>query len=245
MKAGYFRRASPIYISDIRHRGRVSPAFVTTAARKSRLVVDYTVVNDCLEDRTFRIDQLSDLAPSLRRDDCLFKADIQDAYYHLRLRNEDQLYLSFSVDGVLYVPACLNCGLAVAPWFFIKAMRPVDSFLRARGNRVFSYMDDFFGAEATVRKDHPATKVESRRVGRDVHELFSRIGLTLHPTKSHFEGWRELEILWILVDTLRAGSTLSREAAQGGECGARTARACITQSAARPRALPPRFRGSW
>jgi hypothetical protein len=70
--------------------------------------------NECLEDRTFRMDQLSDLAPSLRRDDCLFKADIQDAYYHLRLRKEGQLYLSFSVDGVVYVPACLTCGLAVA-----------------------------------------------------------------------------------------------------------------------------------
>ena len=139
MTAGYCRRASPIDLLDIRQRGRVSPAFVTTAARKSRLVIDYSVVNECLENRTFLMDQLSDLAQSLRRDDCLFKADIQDAYYHLRLRKEDQLYLSFSVDGVVYVPACLNCGLAVAPWFFTKAMRPVVSFLRARGHRVFSY----------------------------------------------------------------------------------------------------------
>jgi hypothetical protein len=130
MKAGYCRRESPRDILDIRQRGRVSPAFVTTAARKSRLLIDCTVVNECLEDRTFRMDQLSDLAPSLRRDDCLFKADIQDAYYHLRLRKEDQLYLSFSVDGVVYVQACINCGLAVAPWFFTKEMRPVVSFLK-------------------------------------------------------------------------------------------------------------------
>jgi hypothetical protein len=75
-----------------------------------------------MEERTFRMDQLSDLAPALRRDDCLFKADIKDAYYHLRLRKEDKVYLSFSVDGVVYVPSCLNCGLSVAPWFFAKAM---------------------------------------------------------------------------------------------------------------------------
>jgi hypothetical protein len=114
MNAGYCHRASPRDSLEIRQRGRVSPAFVTTAARKSRLVIDYTVVNESLEDSTFRMDQLSDLAPSRRRDDCLFKADIQDAYYHLRLRKEDQIYLYFSVDGVLHVPACLNCGLAVA-----------------------------------------------------------------------------------------------------------------------------------
>jgi hypothetical protein len=138
--------ASPRDILDIRQQGRVSPAFVTTDARKSRLVIDYTVVNECLEEHIFRVYQLSDLGPSLRRDDCLFKADMQDAYYNLRLRKEDQRCLSFSVDGVVYVPACLNCGLAVATWCFTKAMRPVVSFLRARGHRVFSYLNDFFGA---------------------------------------------------------------------------------------------------
>jgi hypothetical protein len=111
MTAGFCRRASEEDLRSIWRSGRVSPAFVTTTARKTRLVVDYTVVNECLWERTFRIDQLSDLAPTLRRDDCLFKADIRDAYYHLRLRKEDQLYLSFSVGGVVYVPACLNCGL--------------------------------------------------------------------------------------------------------------------------------------
>jgi hypothetical protein len=157
------------------------------------------------------MDQLSDLAPSLRRDDCLFKAEIQDAYYHLRLRKEDQLYLSFSVDGVVYVPDCLNCRLAVAPWFFTKAMRPVVSFLMARGHRVFSYLDDFFGVAATARNDNPATEADTRRLGRDVHELFCRLGLKLHPTKSRFEGSRALEILWILVDARRARYILSPE----------------------------------
>jgi hypothetical protein len=167
-KAGYCHRATTAELSEIRQRGRVSPAFVTTAARKSRLVIDHTVINECLEDRTFRMDQLSDLAPSLRRDDCLFKADIQDAYYHLRLRKEDQIYLSFSLARVVYVPACLNCGLAVAPWFFTKAMRPFVSLLRARGHRVLSYLDDVFGAAATARNDHTATKEDTRRVVQDI-----------------------------------------------------------------------------
>jgi hypothetical protein len=51
------------------------------------------------------MDQLHDLAPALRRGDCLFKADIRDAYYHLRLRKEDQLYLAFSVERAANVPA--------------------------------------------------------------------------------------------------------------------------------------------
>jgi hypothetical protein len=42
----------------------------------------------------------------------MFKADIRDAYYHLRLRKVDQLYLSFCVGGVVYVPVYLKYGLA-------------------------------------------------------------------------------------------------------------------------------------
>jgi hypothetical protein len=125
----------------MRRIGRVSPAFVTKTASRPRLVVDYTVLNECLEERTFREDQLSDLAPTLHRDDCLFKADIKDAHYHLRLRKEDQHYLSFSLSRVLYVPACLNCGLAVAPWFFTKTIHPVVAYLRKKGHWVFSYLD--------------------------------------------------------------------------------------------------------
>jgi hypothetical protein len=211
MMAGFCRRASASDLLEISRRGRVSPAFVTTTASKPRLVIDYTVVNECMEERTFRMDQLSDLAPSLRRDDCLFKADIKDAYYHLRLRKEDQLFLSFSVGGVVYVPACLNCGLSVAPWFFTKAMRPVVSYLRARGHRVFSYLDDFFGAGSTARNDHPATEDDTLRAGKDIRVLFARLGLTLHPTKSNFAGSRALEILGILVDTRRAQFLLSPE----------------------------------
>lgn len=103
----------------------VSPAFVTSTSKKLRLVLDYTHVIACLEDRTFRMDQLGDLATSLPPKESLLKADISDAYYHLRIRGADQWRLEFAIDGQVYLPLCLICGLSVAPWFFTKAMRPV------------------------------------------------------------------------------------------------------------------------
>jgi hypothetical protein len=115
VKAGYCREASDEDLRALRRAGSVSPAFVTVTAMKYRLVIDYSLVNECLDERSFRMDQLADLSPSLRPDDCLLKADIKDAYYHLRLRSADQLYLAFRVGGVTYIPACLNCGLSVAP----------------------------------------------------------------------------------------------------------------------------------
>jgi Reverse transcriptase (RNA-dependent DNA polymerase) len=203
MTAGYCREASLTDLHAMRSAGSVSPAFVTYTAKNPRLVIDYSLVNEYLDERSFRMDQLSDLSPSLRPGDCLFKADIKDAYYHLRLRIEDQLYLALRVGETTYIPASLNCGLSVAPWFFTKAMRPVVAHLRSKGHRVYSYLDDFFGAARTDDASASTMEGDTKRVGQDISELFRRLGLWLHPTKCDFSGQRALEVLGILVDTQR------------------------------------------
>jgi hypothetical protein len=48
MTAGFYRRASAKDLRTIRRRDRASPAFVITTASKPRLVIDYTVVNECM-----------------------------------------------------------------------------------------------------------------------------------------------------------------------------------------------------
>lgn len=207
LSLGYVRKANPSQGRRLAQRGMVAPAFVSEG-RKPRLVIDYSVVNESLDQRTFRMDQLGDLAAVLHPRDRLFKADITDAYYHLRLRRSDQERLSFMVDGEVYVPLCLNCGLSVAPWFFTKAMRPVVAFLRARGHRVFSYLDDFFGA-ARPSSIGPASREDTQMLGQEMRSLFTRLGLALHPDKCDFGGKRQLEILGIVVDTDRALFVLS------------------------------------
>jgi hypothetical protein len=129
---------------------RVSPAFLTMSAIMKRLVIDYSLVNEYLEERFLRMDQHTDLSPLLHPDECLFKADVKDAYYRPRLRSSDKLYVAFLLDGVTYIIACLNCGPSMAPWFCSKVMRPVTAHLRSMGQRDYSYLDDFFGAAATA-----------------------------------------------------------------------------------------------
>lgn len=140
----------------MRH-GCISPGFVTTSAGKWRIVVDYKKVIEHLEDRSFKMEQLTDIAPSLRREDCFLKADVKDGYNHLRLRRTAKPFLAFSLGGAVYVPACLNCDLRVAPWFFKKEMRPVVAHLRGQGHRVFAYIDDFFGAASKNNTKKAAT----------------------------------------------------------------------------------------
>ena len=186
MMLGFSRRATVIEERRLRKRGQISPAFVTNMQSKPRLVIDYKRVNDCLEHRTFRMDQLSDLVPVLTEGDSLFKADIKDAYYHLRSRASDSERLAFQVGGRILPPLCMNCGLTSASWFFTKAMRPVVAELRNRGHRVFSYLDDFFGAaNPTAGRASPS---DIRALGMEILVLFGKLGLGVHPKKCNFRG---------------------------------------------------------
>ena len=180
--------------------GYSTPAFVTSTARKLRLVGDYSRINESQEDRTFRMDQLGDLAAVLEPNEALFRADISDAYYPLCIQGCDREGLAFKVEGVLYLPLCLNCGMSVAPWFFTKAMKPVVAHLREKGHRVISFLDDFFGA-ARNSGPHGVSAADTRVLGDEMIALFAKLGLLLHPHMCDFSGSRRLEILGIVVDS--------------------------------------------
>lgn len=59
------------------------------------------------------MDHISNLASELHKGDHLVKTDIQDAYYHLCVRKDDEMGLYVGIR--IYVPQCFDCVLAVAP----------------------------------------------------------------------------------------------------------------------------------
>jgi hypothetical protein len=67
-------------------RGGGKEGYPSGVGVKSRVVIDYTAQKEVLGARKFRMDTLADLAPQLRPGNSLIKADVSDAYYHLRLR---------------------------------------------------------------------------------------------------------------------------------------------------------------
>ena len=73
----------------IRSLGYISPTFMLLTCRKLQLVIDYKRVNQSLAAHNFRVDQISDLTPTLRSGEALSKADIVEAYYPLRLCARD------------------------------------------------------------------------------------------------------------------------------------------------------------
>ena len=189
----------------------VSSCFVVEGP-KLRLVIDYKVPNLHLDAPKFRMDQLQDLAPHLRRGDSLIKFDIKDAFYHLRYRQSDRKHLLFRLGNRFFSPLAMNCGLCPAPFLFTKFLRPFIQQLRKGGHRVISYIDDVAGAPrpsllSSGRKVASAEDALQARV--EATQLAERLGLSLHPIKQDFSGTQRLEILGIMVDSRKGTYTLS------------------------------------
>jgi hypothetical protein len=149
--------AEEISEAEARTIGLVVSGFVVHGAKR-RVVVDYTTQNEVLGARKFRMDTLADLAPQLRPGNALLKADVQDAYNHLRQRRCDRDKLLFRIAGHWFRPLALNCSLSPARWWFTKFLRPVVQELRRQGHRVISYLDDLSGAPRIDHGDTPATR---------------------------------------------------------------------------------------
>ena len=99
------------------------------------------------------------------------------------------------------------------------------------GHRIFSYLDDFFGAPCSSTLG-PSTVEETVRFGQVMKTLFPRLGLSFHPGKCDFSGNCGLEILATVVDTESAVCTTRKEVAQGRVGGQTPAEIRITAQTA-------------
>jgi hypothetical protein len=106
--------AKEITEAKARQSGLVVSGFVVYGS-KPWVVIDYISQNEYLTTRKFRMDTLGDLAPQLKPEDALLRADVQDAYYHLRRCDHNKLL--FRISGRFFRPLALKCGLSAATYF--------------------------------------------------------------------------------------------------------------------------------
>ena len=114
----------------------VSRAFLVTkpaedGVRKFRLVIDLRKVNTHLRKLGLRYERLRDFGHLLSRDDWMVGFDIKNAYHHLRVRDAQQPFLQFRLEGELFQCVALPFGLSLSPYYFTHIMLAVVRFLRA------------------------------------------------------------------------------------------------------------------
>ena len=131
------------------------------------------------------------------------KVDLKDAYFSIPIHPEHKRFLCFPLGDRVYQFTCLPFGLASAPWFFTKTLRPVAALVRELGMRVIFYMDDILlMAESKEKlKDQASGLVY----------LLQCLGFTINMEKTALEPSQSLVFLGFTVDTTKMELSLPPE----------------------------------
>ena len=100
-------------------------------------------INKFITQSHFRMDNLATILPTLRNQDLAVSIDLQDAYFHIPMHVSARNLLGFQFGGKTYRYKALPFGLRPAPRVFTRVIGTLMSYLRGRGLRIFSYLDDW------------------------------------------------------------------------------------------------------
>ena len=116
---------------------------------KIRPILDLSLLNKRLVVPKFKMDHISKIVPCIKEDLWGTTMDLEDAYFHLRIKRKFQKYFAFALwdeDQVklrVFIFQVLPFGLSTAPWSFNRVTKPVKRCLRSQGILVLSFLDDF------------------------------------------------------------------------------------------------------
>lgn len=170
-----------------------------------RIILNLKRLNLDIENHHFKMETLYN-AINLMHKDCWFASiDFKDAYYSVKVRESDRIYLRFIFNDKLYEYTCLAQGLCTAPRVFTKLTKPVFAQLRKNGHENVAYIDDSILVAATYSK-----------CLQNINEtviLVDRVGFTIHPRKSVLVPTQIIEFLGFVLNSILMTVTLTRDKA--------------------------------
>lgn len=168
----------------------IIPTFLLQKEGKDRPIFDYRIVNAFLDVDRFKMETVEAVIESMPRGGWAAKVDLQDAYLHVPLREEDKDFLCVEALGKVYRPNVLLFGLSPGPLVFTKLGRVPITVLRYRGIMIFMYLDDVL--------IHAPTKKECAEHTSEAIHLLQALGFKIRWAKSQpfptqvmdFLGWQ-------------------------------------------------------
>ena len=133
----------------------VLPLHVVVQPKKKRLILDCTDLNQYIDVPKIKFDDYKCALNFFHNKGYLICFDFKDGYYHVKLADEFQKYLGFSVvlEGKkVYCQFKVGfLGLCDMPWLFTKIFRCLVKHWRSYGMQVCLYLDDgwCFGSDST------------------------------------------------------------------------------------------------
>ena len=172
-----------------------------------RLVIDLSVLNEFLVQRTFEMDTLVKVKRALRPGMWVTSLDLSDAYHHIPIKQSDQKFLCFQVDGIRYMYMVLPFGLTTAPWAFTEVVKQIKKWTIPRRYVLFQYLDDWLNA-------HLNRSVLVRKTDALV-QLCLRLGLLVNEKKSELVPSQSIVFLGERLDLVAGKAFPTQERADG------------------------------
>ena len=121
----------------------LSPIFVRQKKSGAlRLILDLKELNTHIPYKHFKMEMFENALKLVQPNMFMCCIDISDAYYSIKIREEDQKYFSFEWNSKLYSYTCMPNGWGNAPYIFTKLLKPVFYYLRSKGHINSYYIDD-------------------------------------------------------------------------------------------------------
>jgi hypothetical protein len=147
-----------------------------TGGIKHRLISDCRALNVHLDPPHFRLENIQQVFPVLRKGMWAIKVDLKNAYFHLGVAEKAKPYLCMQVGQNFYQWEEAPFGLSTLPFLFQSLMKPVFKKWRDQGLLVWVYLDDIL----VVNANRKSLEKETALILEDLETL----GLTVNHKKS-------------------------------------------------------------
>ncbi|VEN35923.1 unnamed protein product, partial [Callosobruchus maculatus] len=158
-----------------------------------RFVLNLKKLNEFIPVSHFKMESHKTAIKLISPHSCLMKLDLKDAYFLLPIDPFYRKYFRFVFNNTLYQFNCLPFGLNIAPLIFTKILKPVVRYLRERGVKLVSYLDDWL----FIAKSHD----ECLHFVAMAKDLLGNLGFIINTKKSSIRPGKEIEFLGFWFDT--------------------------------------------
>ena len=173
----------------------IFPIFVTEKSDGGyRLILNLKKLNKLAEYKKFKMETISTILCLIRPNCFMVKVDIKDAYYSIPILEEHQKLLKFLHKNVLYKFTALPNGYTEGPRKFTEALKPPLSNIRKQCVIVAGYFDELIILAIT-------NGVCNHNILKIISSLDS-LGFVIHPEKSTFLPFQEIEFLGFLINSV-------------------------------------------
>ena len=168
-----------------------------------RLILDMTEINKLLEYKHFKMFSLGTASDLITHNSWMASIDLRDAYYTVAICDNDKKYLRFKWNDKLYQYNVMPNGLAPAPRYFTKMLKPVFATLSSRGHCLFPYIDDSFIISDNFE--------DCLRAVNELKDLLQYLGFWIHEEKSVFTPTKNLKFLGLMLDSNKMQISLTED----------------------------------